>query len=55
MFLANVFNSEVVNYECEADRSCVVFPEARRLVILVSAMLFEMFLEQFMGYNYCMH
>ena len=47
MFLADVFNSEVINYECEADQSRIMYLETRLLITLVVAMLFEPFLEIF--------
>ena len=48
MFTANVFNSEVINYECESYRLRNMFPETWRLITLAVAMLFELFLEQFL-------
>ena len=54
MYLANIFNSEVINYECEADWLRIMFPETHRLITLAVAMLFKPFFKQFLRYNSCM-
>ncbi len=41
IFLTHVFNSEVVDDECEADGSPFVFPETRRCLALMVPRLFE--------------
>ena len=46
VFFANIFDSEIVYYECELDRAGVVFPEAGDEFALVVAVFVESFLEE---------
>ena len=46
MLFAYIFYSEVVDDECEADRSCVVFPKAWGFVTLSVACESQSLLEE---------
>jgi hypothetical protein len=49
MFFANVFDTEVINNQCELYRSCVMLPKARYQFALSVSVLVEAFYEEFVG------
>jgi hypothetical protein len=49
MFFVDVFDTEVINNQCELYGSCVMLPKARYKFALLVSVFVEAFLEEFVG------
>ncbi len=54
VFFSNIFDTKIVNNQCERDRPCFMFPQAGSIVTFVITVREEMLSKELVGKDTCL-